>query len=78
MHPFIKVISIKDIHKGKKPVRNKSAMLCAMLLLPLFIFGCSSAEKAAKEGDTGAIVTTLSEKGITISAQFLDKKMLFL
>jgi len=77
MYSSIKVISIRDKHNGRKPVRNKSAIICAILLSVLFVFGCSSADKTVKEGDIGAIVTTLSEKGITISAQFLDKKMLY-
>jgi hypothetical protein len=48
-----------------------------ILVFSLLLLGCSSSEEAVREGDTGAVITTLSEKGVTITAQYLDAKMLF-
>jgi hypothetical protein len=50
--------------------------LVLTVVLSLLI-GCTTSEKSSMEGDTGAIVTTLSSKGITVSAQNLTSKMLY-
>ena len=42
-----------------------------------FLVGCSTGGKSTKEGDTGAIIKTLNNKGITVSAQHLNNKMLY-
>jgi hypothetical protein len=45
-------------------------------IISLFV-ACSTGGKGIKEGDTGAIIKTLSNKGITVSAQHLNSKMLY-
>jgi hypothetical protein len=42
-----------------------------------FLVGCSTGGEGIKEGDTGAIIKTLTNKGITVSAQHLNSKMLY-
>jgi hypothetical protein len=41
------------------------------------IFACSTDEPTTREGDTGAFVKTLSNQGVTITAQYLNNKMLY-
>lgn len=48
-----------------------------LLVVLSLLAGCATREKSVTEGDTGAIVTTLSRKGITVSAQNLTNKMLY-
>ena len=50
--------------------------IVAISIIGLFA-SCSTGGEGTKEGDTGAIVRTLSNKGITITAQHLNSKMLY-
>jgi hypothetical protein len=56
-------------------MRTMLAMLCTVFLT-LFA-SCSSGEQAVKEVYSRSPVTTLHEQGIIISAQYLDRKMLY-
>jgi len=57
-------------------MRTMLAMLFAAFLLTL-LAGCTPGEQTVKESYSRSSVTTLHEKGITISAQHLDSKMLY-
>jgi hypothetical protein len=41
------------------------------------LISCETDEKTTREGDTGAVVKTLSNKGVTLTAQYLNNKMLY-
>ena len=56
-------------------MKTKLAIV-SICIIGLFI-GCSTGEQTTREGDTGAVVETLSNKGITITAQYLNNKMLY-
>ena len=47
------------------------------MVVMILLISCTASEKSSREGDTGAIVTTSSNQGITVSAQNLTRKMLY-
>jgi hypothetical protein len=55
----------------------KNRGIISVMSLLILISGCTTGEQSLKEGDKRSVVTTLSEQGITLSAQYLDKKMLY-
>ncbi len=56
---------------------KKSMLLAVSICIISFLAACSTGEKSTKKGDTGAIIKTLSNTGITVSAQHLNNKMLY-
>ena len=58
---------------GAMKIKHAIVSIC---IIGLFI-GCSTGEQTTREGDTGAVVQTLSNRGITITAQYLNNKMLY-
>ncbi len=64
-------------HGRGNPTVKKIILPIVSICIISFLVGCSTGEKSTKEGDTGAIIKTLSNKGITVSAQHLNNKMLY-
>ena len=50
--------------------------IISICIIGLFV-ACSTDEQTTKTGDTGAVTKTLSNKGIMITAQYLNDKMLY-
>jgi hypothetical protein len=56
-------------------MKNRAVIFVTALLI--LIGGCTTGEKSAREGEKRSAVTTLSEQGIILSAQYMDRKMLY-
>jgi hypothetical protein len=57
----------------------KSAFIVAVvsLLMLMLHAGCQTDGESVQKQDVGAVVTTLTNSGVTVTAQYLDRKMLF-
>ena len=55
----------------------KKCVLVAVTAFLILVGGCTSGEKSVREGEKRTAVTTLSEWGIDVSVQYLDRKILY-
>jgi len=67
---------IKCEQNRRKSTVKIKLVIVSICIIGLFI-GCSTGEQTTREGDTGAVSKTLSNKGIIITAQHLNNKMLY-
>jgi hypothetical protein len=58
-------------------MRNACILVVAGLVLLMVHAGCQTDDESVEKQDVGAVVTTLTDSGVTITAQYLDRKMLF-
>jgi hypothetical protein len=57
--------------------RNYFIVAVAVSILLMLQAGCGTDGEAVEKQDVSAVVTTLTDSGVTITAQYLDRKMLF-